>query len=209
MEEDTKQGQPDLAKPVWLGDIAACDPKLAWTLLEVGKAQDGYVDMGGWETLTLLARWDSGAANQNVPGVQRGLVGADLWVRDVSYTVRRPDFAAGSIFKGQSDHFNALNPNIDYQLQVNSRIRYLISSDFTPLENIRGNFLRHTPAGFVLQCSAEIRATFTNLRAFTGLEVPTEAAITFHGTRLPTGLYGMCSEVQARALLKELRLLAE
>lgn len=199
---------PRADKFLWLGDIAQFDPNLAATLLECGKVDvGGMVDTGGWEMLSFTGRFTSLAANQNVEGQQSGVVTSDLWVREVKYTVRRPNAFAGNVFKAQSDYYNAKNPNIDFRLTINSYCRYLISPEFTPLENIESVFQRVTPIGLVLRCSANIVARFTNLRAFASDENPTEAIITLQGVRLPSEYYGRCNAAQSRAMLRELRYL--
>ena len=204
MEEERAE-QP-FVKLEWLGDVACYDARLAYTLLQSGAGAGGYVDVGGWETITLLGRWEAGAANQTVNGQQLGNIDADLWVRKVVHTVRRPNAFAGSIFKAQSDWFNAKNPNIDFTLLIQSYCRYLIAPQPTPLENIELAFECVCPAGLVLKCGTNIVATFTNLRAFSSDngEVPTEAAITLHVTRLPRGVYESCDLGKAQETLRRL-----
>lgn len=199
---------PQAGKPLWLGTIGMLDPNLAVTLLQCGKvAPDGYVDAGGWEMINLVGRWTSTAADQNVKGQINGMVTSDMWIRKVMYTVRRPNAFAGNVFKAQSDYYNAKNPNIDFQLTINSYCRYLISPEFSPLENIEMAFECVCPVGLVLRCSANINAYFINLREFATDENPTEAIITMHGTRLPMEYYGQCNAEQSRALLRELKYL--
>jgi hypothetical protein len=190
----------------WLGDIALHDPQLAWTLLQSGRCAGGYVDTGGWEIFNLVGTFVDGTANETVQGVIQGLVEADLWVRLVTHTVRRPNAFAGNILKAQSDYYNSLNPNINFTLTINSYCRYLISPQQTPLENIGIGFECACPAGLVLRCSASIQSTFTLLRTVDAdnQEIPMDAVITLHATRLPLGLYGQCGREQALALLTEL-----
>ena len=206
MEEDRAAEQLGFVRMDWLGDVACFDAKLAYTLLQSGKAAGGYIDVGGWETITLLGRWESGAANITVRGQQLGTIDAELWVRKVSYTVRRPNAFAGSIFKAQSDYFNAKNPNIDFTLLINSYCRYLIAPQPTPLENIELAFECSCPAGLVLKCGANIVSSFTNLRAFSSSngEIPVEAAITLHVTRLPRGVYDACDLGHVQEELRKL-----
>jgi hypothetical protein len=192
------------AKPVWLGDIACQDPKLAYTLLRAGKVSaGGYVDTGGWEIINLKGRFTSTAADQPVQGQLFGIVEADLWVRRVTYTVKRPNAFAGNIFKAQSDYYNRLNPNIDFTLIVNSYCRYTISPEFTPLENIESVFECVCPAGLILRCSANLVSQFVNTRTLQVDEVPTEAVITFHAMRLPMEFYGTCNGEMAVEFLKQ------
>jgi hypothetical protein len=206
-------------KATWLGDVAAHDPRLAYTLLKSGQVSGnnsylgggmtpgGYVDTGGWEILNLRAVWNDPAPNQDIKGDLLGTIEADLWVRRVTYTVRRPDAFLNNILKAQSDYYNSLNPNIDItQLLINSYNRYVISPTDTPLENISTVFEAVAPAGLVLRSTANVVARFTNLRAFT--EIPPgstlNAVISFHATRLPTGFYGSVDPAVAIALLTEM-----
>ena len=188
--------------PMFLGAIAAQEPRLARTLLRAAKMGLGYrmagnglivTETNGWEIINLKARWDSTTADEVVQAQTLGVIESDLWIRRVAYTVRRPRFAQGSIWKAQSDYFNKLNPNIDVlSFIVHSFCNYIISTEATPLENIEAIFECVCPAGLVLKCSASIEALFTNNRALAADEVPTEVIISLHGTRLPTGLYNGC-----------------
>lgn len=187
-----------------LGEISFYDPRLAATLYRCGMAPGGYVDVGGWEMLSVVGRFESGAANATVDGQFLGIVEADLWVRAVKYTVRRPNAFAGNIFKAQSDYFNMMNPNIDFTMTINSYCKYLISPNQTPLENIREQFECACPVGLVLRCAANFDATFTILRALADDEVPTEAIITLSCTRLPANVYGSCQQDAAVAMLREI-----
>lgn len=204
MEIQNKPGSLSVKRPTWLGEIACHDPRLAYTLL---KAQDvnagGYVDTGGWEIINLKGEFTSLAAEQEVSGQMNGIVEADLWVRRVTYTVRRPNAFAGNIFKAQSDYYNRLNPNIDFTLLVNSYCRYLIAPEQTPLENIETVFECVCPAGMILRCSANIKATFVNLRALSETENPTQAIISLHCTRLPRDVYGSCQGEMAIEYLRQ------
>jgi len=162
----------------------------------------------GWEIINLVGRFNDGAANQSVQGQLTGIVETDLWVRKVTYTVQRPNAFAGNIFKAQSDWYNRLNPNINFTLSVKSYARYMISPEPTPLENIEQVFECVCPIGFVLGCSTQMSAFFTNLRAFAADEVPTIATITMHAIRLPTR-YDSCGVNQAVTALQKYGLLPE
>lgn len=196
-----------------LGEIARWDKPLAYALYQMGTVGDQppiapAIELtGGWEMLDIAATWSAGTANQNVPGQVSGITETDLWVKDVVYTVQRPNAFAGSILKAQSDHYNKLNPNINVQLVINSYCRYLISVDYTPLENIVTKFSCVCPQGIVLSCGATIQAFFTNLRALAADEIPTIATITMHAVRLPRGLYSGCGYGQIVSVLKQAGLL--
>lgn len=197
-----------ITKVKYLGEIAPIEPRLAWTLMRAGKAGlGGLIDTGGWELFNLVARWEDGAANQNISAKLQGTIEADIWVRAVRYTVRRPDFQTGSPWKGVWDFFHSLNPNIDFTLVVKSYCSYVISPDPTPLENIREVFECACPTGLVVRCNATFNSTFENLRALGVGEVPTEAIVTLSGMRLPKDLYNSCSYKQIVEDLKEQGLL--
>lgn len=197
----------------WLGEIALQDWRLAGTLLKASKMQGSQYGLGhgqiitaatAWTIYNLKARWESTTADKQVKAQITGTVETDTWIRRVTYTVRRPNFAAGSIWKAQSDYFNRLNPNIDVeQFLVKGFCNYFISPEATPLENIEAVFECVCPAGLVLTCDASIMAFFRNLRAFTSDEVPVEVIISLHGTRLPKGLYTNCDYADVYAALLE------
>ena len=210
MEELIKKISPEaeaegglVRKPTWLGDVAACDPKLAWTLREMGRAPGGYIDTGGWEMIPLSASWTSGTVNQLVEADTQGIVESELWVTGVEYAVERPNAFAGNVLKSMSDFFNSLQPNIDFTLQIKSYCNYLIATEPVPLQTIR-TCLRKYPAGLVLRCGSSVKATFTNGRAWGETEVPVIATVVLHALRLPDRLYGMCTSEQAAALVREL-----
>lgn len=194
---------------VGLGEIALHEPVLAATLLGAGRVgETGYIDLrSGWEIVNLVARWTSTGADQQIEAKTLEQICNDLWVRDVVYTVRRPLFQAGSPWKGLWDYYNARNPNIDFTLIIKSYCDYAISPDPTPLENIVTRFDCVCPAGLVLKYGATFDSFFTNLRALSADENPTEAIVTFQALRLPNRLYGSISydkavqELQARGYL--------
>lgn len=212
MGADVKQG---LAGPIerslwrgpqWLGEIAPIDPRLAYTLLRVPGlvGPNGCLnEAGGWEIINLVGRFESGAAGTTVEAKLQNFLNTDLWIRRVTYTVRRPNAFSGNILKAQSDYFNKLNPNIDFTLLIDSYCRILVSPGPTPLENIETVFECICPAGIVLRCSAGLLATFTLNRNLAPDEIPTEAIISLHGTVLPNGIYGACDNAFAIAALRE------
>jgi hypothetical protein len=189
---------------IGLGEVARCDPQLAHALIRPDLLGWGEPSCGwGWEIINLTGRFvDTTADQPNVIGQLNGIVEADLWVRKVTYTVRRPNAFPGNIFKAQSDYFNSQNPNIDFTLTVKSYCRYVISDTFTPLENIEQTFECVCPVGFVLGCSSQMTAQFINRRALAVDENPTEAIISFHAIRLPTR-YDSCSIEKAVQALQE------
>lgn len=196
-----------LGVPNWIQDTAYFDPRLAWLLMSCGRGN--CIAPSGWEILNLPGRWDDGAANTSVPAHLSDRLDTDVWVRWVTYTVRRPNYLPGNVFKAQSDYFNMKNPNIAFEMQIKSYCNYFIAQDPTPLENIPMSFDCVCPAGLVLKCNSQIRVTYTNLREFTGEEIPTEAVISLHGVTLPPNLYTSCDVPTAIANLQNRGILPE
>ncbi len=189
-----------LGVPTWIQDTAYFDPRLAWLLLSCGRGN--CIAPSGWEILNIEGRWDSGAANTTVEGHLSDRLDTDVWVRLVTYTVRRPNFLPGSTWKAQSDYYNMKNPNIAFEMQIKSFCNYFIAQNPTPLENIGIKFECVCPAGLVLKCNSQIRVRYTNLRVFTEEEVPVEAIISLHGVTLPPNLYTSCDVPTAIANLQ-------
>lgn len=191
---------------VEIGQLAGVDPFLAAALLP-GFIQPDQIGVceprcgWGWEIINIVGCFNSGAI-QTVTGIVCD-IDTDLWIRKVMYTVSRPNAFPGNIFKAQSDHFNSLNPNIDFTLAIKSYCHYLISPDPTPLENIAIDFECVCPVNFLIGCNAVIRSEFTNRREFATDEVPVQATITFHAIRLPTS-YQSCLTRGYTAVLREL-----
>lgn len=187
-----------LGSPEWIQNVACVDPRLAMVFLTCCAPP-------GWEILNILGRWEAGAANTSVPAMLSSRLDSDLLVLKVMYTVRRPSFLPGNVLKAQSDFYNMKNPNIDVELHIKSYCSYFIAQDPTPLENIDAAFDCVCPVGLVLKCNSNIRATFTNRRAFTegeGGEVPVDAVISLHGVTMPQGAYNSCDVSTAIATLK-------
>lgn len=187
-----------------LGAVARADPQLALSLIRPDLLGWGEPSCGwGWEIINITGSFVDTAADQpDVIGQMTGIVEADLWIRKVVHTVRRPNAFANSVFKAQSDYYNSKNPNIDFQMTVKSYCRYVISDTFTPLENIENTFECVCPVGFVLGCSSQITTRFVNRRALAEDEVPTEAIISLHAIRLPTR-YESCGVNEAVVQLQK------
>jgi hypothetical protein len=185
----------------WLGQLAMYDKKLAY-LMGCNYFQSGNPLSGmSWEIRNISGTFTALTANQIVNASIPVGVETDLWIQKITYTVQRPNAFAGSIFKAQSDEFNKLNPDIDFELIIRSIIPYVISTDFTPLENIPNVFECVCPAGLILTCAANVQARFQNIRTLAADENPTIVTISLHGRRLPLGAYSSCSNQMANNFL--------
>lgn len=204
----------DLVLPggnVTLGQVAAFDPRLAATLLPVRPTPNVAIE--SLDALAVLAdpcpafmlksvpicASFTSTEPKSIPAQFGSLITRDLWIRRITYTVRRPNAFAGSIFKAQSDVFNAKNPNVDFTLTVKSFTDYVIASTPTPLETLELVFECVCPIGFVLGCAATIEAEFTLRRALAADEVPYEVCIVFWAITLPRS-YNISLEVAVAAL---------
>jgi hypothetical protein len=201
---------------VTLGQVALADPRLAAALLPPekgsgglsGHGQGGILPGGGfgidacpafvWKLIDICADFTT-TEPKTISAQVTSVITRDLWVRKITYTVRRPNAFAGSIFKAQSDHFNKLNPNVDFTLTIHSYFDYVITADPTPLENIEMVFECVCPIGFVIGCALSIEATYTLLRALAADEVPYNVCITLHTITLPRS-YNVAFDVALAAL---------
>jgi len=201
-----------------LGQVAAYDPRLAACILPAAQPRrdvgvgmhSGLADL---DALALLAdpcpafmlkaipicATFTSTEPKTIPAQFGTLITRDLWIRKITYTVRRPNAFAGSIFKAQSDVNNALNPNVDFRLTVKSFTDYVIASEPTPLETLQLVFECVCPIGFVLGCAATIEADFTLRRTLAAEEIPYEVCIVFWAITLPRS-YNISLEVAIAAL---------
>lgn len=208
--------QSERPRILTLGEIAPYDMRLAAALIDSGRVGcgpgadagvgRGVIDMRGWTLVNLIARWESGASDDTIESRLTENICADMWVCDVRTTVRRPNYAQGSLWKGQADYFNSLNSGIDFTLVTKNNCYDLaISPDPTPLDNVRGVFRNSCPFGLVLTCGANFDAWFTYTRSLTESGVlPMEAIVTFSGIRLRTGSYLGSSFDEAKTKVQEL-----
>jgi hypothetical protein len=194
-----------------IGEIAQYDPRLAATLLYGGAfAPKGVIlggvasAVGGWEILNLRATFTSGTANQTLPVTLPDVAEVDMWVRDIRATVRRPNYFSGNPLRDIANTAYAKNPDIDFTLEIKTWCNFAISLDPTPLGNIEETFECVCPVGLVLTCGSSIIGSFTNTRALVDPdEIPTEAIISLHVTRLPrNNCYAQMDIATALAVLK-------
>ena len=202
---------------VTLGQVARADPRLAYSLLPPEPPKQG-VGVGGHGGLIIPGYNDGCPAFilKSIPicasftGTAPTTISAqpasgfvltnDIWVRKLTYTVRRPNAFAGSIFKAQSDVNNALNPNVDFELIVRSYADYAIASSPTPLETLQLVFECVCPVGFVVSCATTFEASFTLRRALAADEVPYEVCIVIWGITIPRR-YDVAIETALAALV--------
>ena len=119
----------------------------------------------------MVATYVTGAQNQ--PPIMTSLpkpIGCDFYVRDMCFTIRRPNAFKGSVFKAQSDAMNMFDSGINVRLTVDGCPKYTITDDAVPLE------LAARPAtlpdgcciSFPLTATQVLRAIFTLSRNLDG-----------------------------------------
>lgn len=193
-----------------LGQVAVSDPRLAFALLpqsptggdvSLSDVLSAAADQCGgcplpWRILPICSSFlsASSCAPPAGAGITEGTckveassdaILRDLWIRKITYTVRRPLAFANSIFKAQSDHSNKLNPNIDFTFRVQSTFGdFVFTADPTPIETIEDVFECVCPIGFVIPALAVIKAEFFLRRDLAPDEIPTEVCIVLHGVQL-------------------------
>jgi hypothetical protein len=208
--------------PLDLGDlrgIARHDPRLAVALLggcdNLSVIRPDLLGLGvpscgdnGWQILNVFGTFVEPQAGQTIPLQQNGIMESDLWVREVTYTVERPNAFASSVLKAQSDYYNSLQPSMNFTLIVKGLCQYVISPDPTPLQSVSQSFECACPVGMVVGCNTTMSGTLNNRRAFDAAigEIPTEVTLTFHSIRLPTR-YDACNIGTALAALRSVKLL--
>src|SRR5271166_3838013 len=82
------------------------------------------------------------------------------WIDNITYSLQQPNVFAGNIFKTLYDTMLKQAPGISCQIQVQSGPRYLVSPQFTPLENVAPLLQQHYPAGWPLFKQQSIEVNF-------------------------------------------------
>lgn len=193
-------------KPIGLGSVrkAACyDPRIAYAMAKGIGAGIG-LGLSGWEIFNIKGVFAAGdSAGKVINAILGREVEVDLLIRKVTYTVQYPQANVGSPGQGLFAYFNKLSPNIEFELTINAIINYVISLDFTPLENIEETFECICPAGLALTASTTIQAHFRTIAAIDPAQGPVQPVITLHGQRLPYGVYSSCDAGTALKWLVE------
>lgn len=163
---------------------------------------------------TLKFNFTTGNADKPLQGTFPTTLGEDFFVVDIRSTVRRPLYAAGSIYKAQSDYFNALSSGVDL---VKTEVvggtpgrKYVINDDQCALELIAPNANgqgRSVVCGMdaVLDYSQTVKAMAVLTRELAADELPMEVQIAFLGWSLGCQGYFKMPRHEALGALKGLR----
>jgi hypothetical protein len=84
------------------------------------------------------------------------------WIDNIAYSLQQPNVFAGNIQKPDYDFKLKQQPGISVQVQVQSGPRYLVSPQYTPLENFSNLFAMRWSLGWQL-CKLQSIKTFFQL----------------------------------------------
>ncbi len=166
--------------------LAVTNPRLAYWL-----AQDDMQNkLLGFQTMEHT--FDNGTTAQPAQTSFPTVLGEDFYPVDLRSTVQRPEYAAGNIYKPQSDYFNALQSGIWVKMEVVGGLpgrNYMINQQFTPLEIIAPNANSTSKSiicglGSVLEYSQNVRTDLTLRRTYQASELPALLGISFVGWSL-------------------------
>jgi len=120
-------------KAVFIAELAAVDPIAAYGILlgipriPISINASGSFSSAALNQLPIEAALDTTIAQRT-------------WISNLAYTTSMPNCFAGNIFKPQFDFNTKLIPGISVRLTVQSGPRYLVSPEFTPIENLSNLF---------------------------------------------------------------------
>lgn len=159
--------------------IALANPKLAFMLTR-GKPLEKRV-------YTLDLQWDTAAANQPIRDLRLDdKMFQMFWIHDITYTLRRPNFAPGVFWNRQQDEYAKRNPYVDVAVNVVGPGNRELTRGLTPIEN----FCSTTSSGhfrnelWVLTENQNISVDAVNTRAFGDGETPYLIQMSFSGLEL-------------------------
>jgi hypothetical protein len=82
------------------------------------------------------------------------------WIDNISYSLQLPNVFSGNIFQTQYIAFLKQSPGINVQILVQGGPRYLVSPNFTPLENFANMMATRWSAGWPLYKQQSIQVFF-------------------------------------------------
>ena len=186
--------------------IASTDPVLAYWLVQAERRLPGYYSLN-WTIVT-------GTTEKPLEQSFKSNLGEDFFVLDIRSTVSRPNFAAGSLFKAQSDYFNALSPGMKIRAQVvggQPGQKYVFNDYYTSLETFAPNANgqgKSIVCGLdaVLSYSQNVKADLILTREYTNDELPAYVEVTFVGWSLGCqGYFNSMPRAEACAKLGQLQ----
>jgi len=157
--------------------IAMLNPRLAYLLVRGNQLVP--------RAYNIEVTFEDTAADEELTGALYERMFQDAWIRDLRYTIRRPDAFAGNIAKWQSDNYAALESYIDVFVRIEGIDKYKITNSFTPLESIASHTNGAPGANvlgnaWVVTRDQNIYVDFKTKRTLLEDEVPYTVIMTIH-----------------------------
>lgn len=86
-------------------------------------------------SMNATAIFSSFQLGQIVEGDLDTTIAQRTWIDNIAYSIQVPNMFSGNVFKTQYDAYLKLAPGLSVRLTVHSGPKYLVSPQFTPLEN--------------------------------------------------------------------------
>lgn len=140
-------------KAIGIQDIAIFDPVAAYgILLGIPRVP---ISMNATGTFA------SFAPNQNpIEGDLDTTIATRTWIHRITYAVAQPNVWSGNIYKTTYDSELRKSPGVSVKVTVHSGPRYLVSPQYTPLENFVNLIEDAWPAGWPLFKQQSIKVDF-------------------------------------------------
>jgi hypothetical protein len=164
-------------KAVFIQDIAMVDPIAAYgIILGIPRIPISFNASGSFSTFDL----------GELP-IEAGLdttIAQRTWIDNMQYSLQQPNVFAGSVFKTLYDAMLKAQTGISIRCTVHSGPRYLVSPNFTPLENFVNLISSRWPAGWPLFKQQNIQVEFMLTQSPPSSDVngpPYNVTLTFNG----------------------------
>lgn len=165
-----------------LRTIAFRDPRMASWLSRIPTGQR-------WTELTLRVQFPGGNVGDVLSAtIAAGRVGCDICIRDMVYTVERPNAFLGSPFKADSDVKNQEIPGVNMRLVIDNCVKYQIEDDDAPIQlTARSSTVAEAGGCCLLFCLvpfATVKAHFTLRKQLAPDENPYIVTLALRGISL-------------------------
>lgn len=155
--------------------------------------------------LNIMAIFSSFDLNQvPVEGSLDQTITQRIWIDNMQVSLQQPNVFAGNVFKTLYDAMLKSQPGISVKVTVLGCPRYLVSSQFTPIENLINQFASRWPAGWPLYRNQSIKSEFILTQAPPATSPnapPYNVTLTFNGwSFFDCCLDEMCADEAARRL---------
>lgn len=149
-------------KPAYIQDLAYMDPIAAYgIILGVPRIPISFNASGSFSTATVGTEIDAGLDTT---------IAQRTWIDNIQYDLQQPNVFAGQIFKTLYDAMLRQAPGISIRLVVHSGPRYMVSPQFTPLNNFVNLQASRWPSGWPLFKQQNIEVTFMLTQGFPASE---------------------------------------